>query len=138
MRALAITSLLILVIFAAAANAQKNRFVGTFVAEDPDTGGITRLTLSEDDTVNVWGRCHPDDCDWGEETAVAHAPSVGSDLRDSARALSAIYVKNFVVVVLIIKPLKDDKLSVEVFKRFIDHSGRTAYTAKYVMVRESH
>jgi hypothetical protein len=128
---------LILVIFAAAANAQKARFVGSFVTEDPDTRGITRLTLFDDDTVNVWGRCHPTDCDWGPETAVAYASSVSDDLRGSVRALSVIYIKGHAVTVLIIKPLKDDRLSVEVFTRFTDRSGRTAYSAKYIMVREN-
>jgi hypothetical protein len=136
MRALAFASLMILVIFASAANAQKERFVGTFVAENPNTGGITRLTLFDDDTVQVWGKCRPTDCDWGTEIATTHGPNVVADLRESAQALSVMYVKSFVVSVLIIKPLKDDKLSVEVFKRFTDRSGRTAYTANYTMVRE--
>lgn len=129
-------SVLVLVIFSAAANAQKEKFVGAFVAEDPNTRGISRLTLGDDDRVNVWGRCHPTDCDWGTETIFAYAPSVDAHLQSSARAISAIYVKGHATTILVIRPLKDDKLRVDVFTRFTDRSGRTAYTAKFIMVRE--
>jgi hypothetical protein len=135
-RLLSVTFLM-LGIFAGAASAQKDRFVGTFVAEEPNTSGITRLALYNDDTINVWGKCSPTDCDWGEETAVAYAPTAGSELRSTAKVLSAIYVKHFATKVLVIRPLKDDKLRVDIFTRFTDRSGRTAYAASYVMVREA-
>ena len=133
---LTMASLLILIVFAITARAQKERFAGTFVAEDRNTGGITRIDLFDDDTVNVWGKCHPTDCDWGIESVVAYAPSVDADLRSSAKALSAIYVHRHAVTVLIIKPLKDGKVSVDVFTRFTDGSRRSAYTARYIMVPE--
>lgn len=127
----------ILAVFVIGGNAQKDRFAGTFVAEDPETRGITRLTLFDDDTVNVWGKCHPTDCDWGTESIVAYAPSVDADLRSSAKVLSAIYVHRHAVTVLVIRPLKDHRLSVEKFTRFTDRSGRTAYAMKAVLVREN-
>ena len=73
----------LVMMFAASANAQKDRFAGTFVNEDPNTGGITRLILDENDTINVWGRCHPTDCNWGEEAAFAYGSNVAADLRRS-------------------------------------------------------
>lgn len=128
--------MLALLAFATAASAQKQRFVGTFVPEDPKTGGITRLTLGENDMINVWGRCHPTDCDWGSETAFAYAPSVGSELQDSAQAMTAIYKPGFAIKILVIKPLGENKLRVDVFTRFTDCGKRTAYTVKQVLVRE--
>jgi hypothetical protein len=125
-----------LLIFTAAASAQKGRFVGTFVNEDPDTGGITRLVLYEDDTVNVWGRCHPTDCNWGEETAFAYGSHVAADLRTTADAMSATYVKGFATKILLITPLKGDRIRVDVFTRFTDRSRRTAFAVSYVLVRE--
>lgn len=121
---------------APAANAQKDRFVGSFAAQDSNTGGITRLMLFDDDTVNVWGKCHPTDCDWGTESIAAYGSTADSDLVKSAGVMSAVYVKNHAVTILIIKPLTNDRLSVEVFTRFTDRTGRTAYAAKYIMVRE--
>jgi len=129
--------ILVLVLFAAGADAQKARFAGSFINEDPDTRGLTRLTLMDNDIVNVWGKCHPTDCNWGEEAIVAYAPGVESDVQRSAKALSAIYVQRHAVNVLIIKPLKDDRLRVDVFTRFTDRSGRSAYTMSYVLVREA-
>jgi hypothetical protein len=66
-----------------------------------------------------------------------YAPTAGSELRSTAKVLSAIYVKHFATKVLVIRPLKDDKLRVDIFTRFTDRSGRTAYAASYVMVREA-
>ena len=126
----------LLLAFAASANAQKDRFVGTFVNEDANTRGITRLTLSEDDTIRVWGRCHPADCDWGEETAFAYGAHVGSDLRTAADAVTVTYVKGFATTILLITPLKDDRVRVDVFTRFTDRSRRTAYAVSHVFVRE--
>ena len=127
----------IVIVFAAAANGQKARFAGSFVNEDANTRGLTRLTLFDDNIVNAWGKCHPTDCNWGEEVTVAYGPGVESDLQSTAKALSATYVQRHAVTVLIIKPLKDDRLRVDVFTRFTDRSGRSAYTASHVLVREA-
>lgn len=136
-KSILIPALVILVsLLAATADAQKDRFVGTFVTADSKTGGITRLTLGDDDTVNVWGRCHPRDCDWGTENTIAYAPSAGAELRSSATAMSAVYVKGFATKIVIIRPLDENRLRVDVFTHFTDRSGRTDYAAKQVLVRE--
>ena len=126
----------LLMIFASSARAQKDRFVGTFVNEDANTSGITRLTLSEDDTIRVWGRCHPSDCDWGEEAAFAYGSHVAADLGTAADAITATYVKSFATKILLITPLKGDRLRVDVFTRFTDRSRRTAFAVSQVLVRE--
>ncbi len=43
-------------------------WLGTWVNSDPATSGITRMELTAAQpglAVHAWGRCHPQDCDWG-------------------------------------------------------------------------
>jgi len=47
------------------------RYWGTWVSEDPNTGGITRVEI-EPWIVHMWGACEPDDCDWGESAYAVH------------------------------------------------------------------
>jgi hypothetical protein len=45
-------------------------YEGAWVNADPNTNGITRLSIQEKGTqvkVHAWGKCHPTDCDWGSE-----------------------------------------------------------------------
>ncbi len=130
-------ALLLTLVLSAAASAQKERFAGTFVAADANTRGIARIAIYGDDTINVWGRCHPSDCDWGIEAAVAYGPSVDSDVQASAKVLTATYVQRHAVTVLVIRPLKGGSLSVEAFTRFTDRSRRAAVTAREILVREN-
>ena len=121
---------------AGTAVAQKNRFVGSFVNVDPETGGITRLVLNNDDSINVWGSCRPNDCDWGTETAYAHGATVGTDLRFAADAMTVTYIKNFATKILVITPVKANRIRVDVFTRFTDRSNRSATAHTYVLERE--
>jgi hypothetical protein len=45
---------------------------GLWRNHDPNTGGITRVDLSQSGSavqIRMWGRCHPADCDWGQPAA---------------------------------------------------------------------
>ena len=45
-------------------------FQGTWTNKDPNARGITKLVITQNDAevkVHAWGKCHPSDCDWGEE-----------------------------------------------------------------------
>ena len=130
-------SILFIFVFAGAVDAQKDRFVGAFVNIDPNTRGVTRLELNDDDTINVWGRCHPNDCNWGPETAFAYGSHVAADLRTAADAVTATYVKGFATTILLITPLKENRIRVDVFTRFTDRTRRSAYAQSYVLVREN-
>jgi hypothetical protein len=132
---LALTLLGILVVFSATANAQKDRFTGSFVSTDPNTRGVTRVVIS-DDQIHIWGRCHPTDCDWGTIKVETYAPSVDADKLTTARAMSAYYEKGFATTIVIITPLAQNRLKVETFTKFRDRSGRSDYTSKEIMVRE--
>lgn len=42
---------------------------GVWKNADPDTRGVTKLVILRKDGktfVHAWGKCHPQDCDWGE------------------------------------------------------------------------
>ncbi len=46
------------------------KFVGTWLNVDKNTGHITKIAIVEIDdylSIQVWGKCHPDDCDWGKK-----------------------------------------------------------------------
>lgn len=45
-------------------------FQGTWTNKDPNARGITKLVITQNGSevkVHAWGKCHPSDCDWGEE-----------------------------------------------------------------------
>jgi hypothetical protein len=56
-------------------------FVGTWINEDPDTRGITRLVISngprrDELTIRAFGKAHPSDIDWGESLLHLYGTSV--------------------------------------------------------------
>lgn len=53
------------------APAADERYWGTWVSEDPNTLGITRVEI-EPWAVRMWGACEPEDCEWGETTYAIH------------------------------------------------------------------
>ena len=138
MRKLTLTLMLfgVLLALAAVANAQKDRLVGTFVTTDANERSITQVTLSADNQIHVWGKCHPTDCDWGVVSTNVYGPGVEANLDTSAKALSAFYNPGFANVIVIVTPLPEDRVRVETFTKFIDRSRRTDYFNKQTLVRE--
>jgi len=47
------------------AQAPLNAYRGSWVNEDPNTGGMTRLQIFQNLEVQAWGACTPTECDWG-------------------------------------------------------------------------
>ncbi|UCE04484.1 MAG: hypothetical protein JSW07_12720 [bacterium] len=113
--------------------ASLNQFVGRWQNIDPNTKGVTTLNIVMSGTkvtVHAWGKCHPQDCDWGTVDAIAYAPNVSSNLVKTARALSAVFKTDFSNTLMVIKPLKGKQLQAEVFTHFTS-GGRTDYNAVY-------
>jgi beta-lactam-binding protein with PASTA domain len=50
---------------------QQSSFIGEWFNVDPDTPGITRMVISNEDALalQVFLECQPEDCDWGSTTA---------------------------------------------------------------------
>lgn len=141
-----VLSLAALVFTLAAASgvfAQTSQFVGNWENVDPNTSGVTKLTINKFQlfgatiiTLRAFGQCVPTDCDWGTVTATAYAPSVSSNLDNTARALTATYNPGFAVKQVVIRPLTGERLQADIYTRFTDGSGRTNYNATYIFKRE--
>lgn len=94
-------------------------FPGYWTNEDPDTGSITHVeirTAGDMLVVHTWGRCHPQDCDWGEQST----PS--SDADDGV--LSITWNPGFKIDRQELSVLDDGRLKVAGYVHYTDSSGR--------------
>jgi hypothetical protein len=119
-----------LLVAPATVSAQLSAFQGDWANTDPATRGITRLQISTGTPVRVhaWGQCQPTDCDMGTVDAFAYGPNASANLNASAEAISAIFRSGFSEAIMILRPERGGRLRAEVYDRFTDSSGRTAYT----------
>jgi hypothetical protein len=121
------------------ASAQLDQFSGYWKNVDPNTDGVTTLEIGvsgTDVTVHAWGKCHPTDCDWGVAyPSRAYGPGVSSDLISEALAISAVWTTGFSETLMIVRPAGGDQLQADIYTRFTDGSGRTAYSQSYVFER---
>jgi len=107
-----------------------SQFIGHWENEDPNTGGITRVEIRSDVStifVHMWGKCHPTDCDWGEETTAI------SDANDGV--LSITWTFSFAVNTQQLTVLSDGRLRVTGHVHFTDNSGRLDYDYTHYFVR---
>ncbi len=73
---------------------------GDWINTDYNTKGITKFTI-RNNTIRVFGKCHPEDCDWGSVTLVSHGNNTYTAFfRESyvKRTLEFIYIKNELVL----------------------------------------
>jgi hypothetical protein len=119
---------------ATTAFASLNQFSGRWRNTDADTRGITTLEIrvtGNNATVHAWGKCTPQDCDWGQEGAYAYGPNVSSNLAGSAQALTAVFQTGFSQTLLVLRAGRRGQLVGETFTRFTDNSGRSNYHNRY-------
>lgn len=112
--------------------ALQRAFVGSWVNTDPNTRGITRVAIrSSGGTmfVQMWGKCHPKDCNWNEVTTDA------ADARDGV--LSLAWSFSFKVDSQQLTVLPDGKLQVSGTTRFTDKSGRASYSYTHYFIKTS-
>lgn len=115
------------------------QFTGSWQNIDSNTRGVTKLVITENGgkvSLQAWGKCHPQDCDWGKVPAFLYAPSVSSNPMQNGRAISAMFDKGFSQTLLIVRP-SGNRLRVEVYTHFTDNSGRSDYTSTYTMKKSS-
>ena len=108
-------------------------FVGTWVNTNSDTGGITRLVINSsggnDLTIQVFGRCHPTDCDWGSADLVTY----GSSVQDPDHTQGTVlYEQGFAntLLTLQLRGSARDRISLNSFTEFTDNSNRENYAAR--------
>jgi hypothetical protein len=96
------------------------RYWGTWINEDPDTGGITRVVL-EPWTVHMWGACTPTDCDWGEAPYSIHEEE-----------LHVFWDQGFALEVQVLTLVPNGTLQVETTTYFTDGTGSMSWTDTFV------
>lgn len=92
-------------------------FEGDWLNEDPDTRSMTRVAIRSESGkifVHMWSKCHPTDCDWGEEKTEV------SDASDGV--LSITWNRSFDITKQEITLLSSSRLMVATHTQFIDVS----------------
>ncbi len=103
-----------------------SEFVGLWVNENKATPGITRVKIDarlNQVYVEMWGKCHPKDCEMGRESTSV------SDSDDGV--LSITWTESFAVTKQTLKVLSDGRLEVAGHTNFTDDSGRPGYHSVY-------
>ena len=102
-------------------------YVGTWVNKNPNTRSVThfvvRSTGANTLSVQVFGKCHPTDCNWGTVPLVTYGLNV-NDTRDTNA--TATYPKSFAQSLLTLDWTGKSALMQE-FTQFTDNSGRQNY-----------
>jgi hypothetical protein len=105
-----------------------NQYAGTWLNADANTRGITRIEIRVHDSkadVRVWGKCSPQDCDWGWTPANSYADS----------HLTANYRSSNIVRDLTLTMTNRMTLKVRVRTQYTDNSGRPTRGATYTFRR---
>jgi len=133
----AVVAFSLMIIASSSVSANLSQFAGKWENVDATTRGLTRLEISVVGTkvkFHAYGSCEPSDCDLGEVEGTAYAPSVDSDLKETAQAITVSRPGG--KDIMIVRPIAGDRLQVETFTRFTDTSGRSDYTATYIFARQ--
>ncbi len=80
-------------------------FTGRWKNADPATRGISQLNIHADGgqlIVRAWGKCHPNDCDWGEQAAQLFTPNVGVPVEAGAHAAIVEFDKGGIQTMLLL------------------------------------
>jgi hypothetical protein len=99
--------------------------VGTWINQDPNTGGNTRFEIDEAGgavVVHAFGKCHPTDCDWGLEVGEV----------DGSRA-TLTWDQGFVEREMVMELLDDGRLLVTTEHHYAD--GRPDRSDEATFVR---
>lgn len=114
--------------FAGPAAADISDLVGNWVNTDSDTSGITRVVVTASGgnhvNVQVFGQCHPTDCDWGSVPGKSYFDSVNSN---HVHSVMARFNSGFANTIVILRDVSGDRLAFEVMTDFTDGSGRRDY-----------
>ena len=102
-------------------------FIGDWGNKDFKTRAVTRVQIRYDGAqivAHVWGRCHPQECDWGKATATA-----------KGQTLSVTWNQGFATETLELTILADESLQMVAHRHFTDNSGRPDYETKDIFTK---
>ena len=109
---------------------------GEWVTNNPRTRGITRIEVSRSESgwsVRAFGKCHPNDCDWGWVPVLP----VGRSVEDHSFATGfAIWDPGFSTK-FVTMARTGDGLTVEIVNIFNDRSGRANFRAREILKRHA-
>ncbi|MDZ8055308.1 MAG: hypothetical protein RMX68_000265 [Aulosira sp. ZfuVER01] len=105
-------------------------FVGTWVNKDSNTRGVTRLVVTSAGgnklNIQVFGKCHPTDCDWGTTSVTTY----GLNVQDTNHTYAtANYNKGFSNTLLTLDHA-GSQIMLQSFTQFLDNSGRQNYYSR--------
>lgn len=113
---------------AGAASADVSDFVGNWVNTDSDTSGVTRMVVTPAGPnrvrVQVFGQCHPTDCDWGQVVAHSYFDNAGSN---HVKSVMAVFDQGFARRTIVLRERFGERLGFEILTDFTDGSGRRDY-----------
>ncbi|MEH1934507.1 MAG: hypothetical protein V7L14_12470 [Nostoc sp.] len=105
-------------------------FIGTWVNKDANTPNITRLVITSGSgnklNIQVFGKCHPSDCDWGTAPLLTY----GINVQDTNhKYATANYNKGFANSFLTLGSARQEVL-LQGYTQFLDNSGRQNYYSR--------
>ena len=132
-------AILALFCFTIPASADLGDFLGSWVNADPNTGGITHVTIEKVGPwhvkVHVFGSCHPTDCDWGSVLGHAYTEGVGSP---EVKSIVAEFTSSFSQDTIVFREGHNGSIRMELFVAFTDGSGRNDYVSTGELDRETY
>lgn len=125
---LGVSSAALMVGLAGSAFAAPQDYIGTWVNKKASTRGVTRFVVKQvgtnDLSVQVFGKCHPTDCDWGSTALTTY----GDGIQDASGTHgTAAYDQGFSRSLLIFDRASQELLMLQGFTQFTDNSGRQNY-----------
>ncbi|MGI0493007.1 hypothetical protein ACN4EG_14590 [Alkalinema pantanalense CENA528] len=111
------------------AKAAPQDFVGNWVNVNSNTSGITRFVITkqgQDLRIQVFGKCHPTDCDWGLAPLVTY----GRNVQDpNHTAATTTYAPSFArnILTLNLRGAGNNQIVLQNFTQFVDNSNRQNY-----------
>lgn len=105
-------------------------FIGTWANKDANTRGVTRLVITSAGgnklNIQVFGQCHPTDCDWGTTSLTTY----GVNVQDTNHGYgSANYNKGFANSFLTLG-YAGKEVMLQGYTQFLDNSGRQNYYSR--------
>jgi hypothetical protein len=121
-----------LLVFAAASGvaAGPENLLGSWSNENPDARDISSIVIKEGSdglSLQVFGRCHPTDCDWGTAPAHLYGHSISGDPYREPEAITAHFDAGFAEQQIIIHIIDAGRLHYELLEHFKDGSHRSDY-----------
>jgi hypothetical protein len=114
-------------------------FIGDFQNIESNTRGIIRVEIDQQQKriyIHAWGKCHPEDCDWGRVQMEPYFARVDATSLMEVTALKAVFDQGFAVATLAILPYDSDKIQIITLTHFTDRSGRRDTGLVYILKRQ--